>query len=154
MKIWVDADACPKPIKELLFRVAERTGIAITLVANQYFFIPQTLNVTFIQVDPGFNSADDKIVELCVAGDIVVTADIPLADEAVKKDAFVLTPRGQLYDKTNIGQALAMRNLMQDLRGGVLQDGGGGGPAPFTPKDREVFTNQLDKLMTKLRSTS
>ena len=150
MKIWVDADACPKIIKDLLFRVAERTGVSMTLVANQYFFVPQTLNVNFIQVERGFNSADDRIVELCAEGDIIVTADIPLASAVVKKGACALTPRGVFYDHTNIGQALAMRNLMEDLRSGNSQDGGSG-PAPFTAKDREVFANRLDKFITQKR---
>ncbi|MDB5491610.1 MAG: yaiI [Micavibrio sp.] len=151
MKIWVDADACPKIIKDILFRVAERTGVPVTLVANQYFFVPQTLNVSFIQVEPGFNSADDKIVELCAEGDIVITADIPLADGVVKKGAFALTPRGEFYDRTNIGQVLAMRNLMTDLRSNPMQEGSGGGPAPLTQKDREVFANRLDKFMARRR---
>lgn len=150
MRIWVDADACPKIIKEFLFKVAERTGVQITLVANQYLFVPQVANVDFILVEPGFDIADQKIIELCDAGDIVITADIPLAAAIVKQGAFALNPRGTLYDTRNIGQILAMRDLMENLRGGLMEDGGGG-PAPFTPKDRETFANTLDKLMTQKR---
>ncbi|WP_435640250.1 YaiI/YqxD family protein [Micavibrio aeruginosavorus] len=150
MKIWVDADACPKVIKDLLFKVAERTGVHITLVANQYLFIPPARNISFIQVEAGFDVADQKIVELCAEGDMVVTADIPLAAAIVKKGAFALNPRGELYDLSNIGEILAMRDLMESLRGGMMEDMRGG-PAPFTPKDREKFANQLDKFMTRKR---
>jgi len=148
MKIWVDADACPKAIKELLFRVATRTGVAITLVANQYLFVPPLANISFIQLPSGFDVADNKIVELCSPGDMVITADIPLASAAVKKGAFALNPRGQLYDAGNIGQILAMRDLMENLRGGLMEEGSGG-PAAFTAKDRENFANSLDKFMAR-----
>lgn len=148
MKIWVDADACPKAIKELLFRVAGRTGVSITFVANQYVAVPPAPNISFIIVEPGFDVADQKIVELCAAGDIVVTADIPLASAIVKKGAFALNPRGQLYDASNINQILAMRDLMENLRGGLMEQGSGG-PAPFSAKDRENFANQLDKFMAR-----
>jgi len=150
MKIWLDADACPKMIKEFLFKVAERTGVQVTLVANQYLFVPQLPNINFILVDPGFDVADQKIIALCDAGDIVITADIPLAAAIVNKSAFALNPRGELYDSHNIGQILAMRDLMENLRSGLMEDGNGG-PAPFTPKDRENFANRLDKLMTQRR---
>jgi hypothetical protein len=152
MKIWVDADACPKIIKELLFRVAERTGVQVTLVANQYLFVPAMPNVNFMLVEAGFDVADKKIVELCIAEDLVITADIPLAALVVKKGAFALNPRGDLYDPNNIDQILAMRDLMESLRGGMMAtEEGGGGPAPFTPKDRENFANKLDKLMAQKR---
>lgn len=148
MKIWVDADACPKVIKELLFRVAGRTGVSITFVANQYMAVPFAPNIHFIIVAPGFDVADQKIVELCAVGDIVVTADIPLASAIVKKGAFALNPRGQLYDSSNINQILAMRDLMENLRGGLMEQGSSG-PAPFNAKDRENFANQLDKFMAR-----
>ncbi len=148
MKIWIDADACPRVIKELLFRVATRTGVSITLVANQYLFVPPLPNISFIQVPSGFDVADNKIVELCSPGDIVITADIPLASAVVKKGAFALNPRGQLYDAGNIGQILAMRDLMENLRGGLMEEGSGG-PAAFTAKDRENFANSLDKFMAR-----
>ena len=146
MKIWVDADACPKVIKELLYRVAERTGVAVAFVANKYLFVPPMANLSFIMVEAGPDVADAKIVELCAAGDIVVTADIPLAAAAVKKGARALNPRGDLYDESNIGQILATRDLMDSLRGGMMEEGGGG-PAPFTAKDRERFANALDRVM-------
>ncbi len=150
MKIWVDADACPKVIKDLLFKVAERTGVSITLVANQYLLVPRSQNINFIQVESGFDMADHKIVELCIAGDLVITADIPLAAAIIKKGAFALNPRGELYDAANIGQILAMRDLMEALRGGLMDDVGGG-PSAFTSKDRENFANKLDKFMTQKR---
>ena len=148
MKIWVDADACPKVIKELLLRVAARTGVLVAFVANQYLSLPAAVNISFIQVPSGFDVADHKIIELCVAGDIVITADIPLAAAIVKKGAFALNPRGQLYDAGNIGQILAMRDLMENLRSGLMEQGSGG-PAPFTAKDRENFANSLDKFMAR-----
>lgn len=148
MKIWVDADACPKIIKELLYRVAERTGAAVTFVANKYLFVPAMPNLRFIMVDAGPDVADAKIIELCTPGDIVVTADIPLAAAAVKKGAYALNPRGDMYDESNIGQVLAMRDLMDSLRGGMMEDGNGG-PAAFTAKDRERFANALDRFMTR-----
>lgn len=151
MKIWVDADACPKVIKELLFKVAERTGIPMTLVANQYIFVPPLPQINFLLVDSGFDMADRKIVELCVTGDMVITADIPLAAAVIKKGAFALNPRGQVYDASNIHQILAMRDLMENLRGGLMEEGSGG-PAPFSAKDRENFANQLDKFMARSRS--
>lgn len=150
MKIWVDADACPKAIKELLYRVAERTGVTVTFVANKYLFVPAHPNLHFIMVDAGPDVADAKIVELCAPGDLVVTADIPLAAATIKKGVPALNPRGDLYDESNIGQILATRDLMDSLRGGLL-DATGGGPAPFTPKDRENFANALDRLMTRRR---
>ena len=148
MKIWVDGDACPKVIKELLFRVAARTGVLVAFVANQYLSLPAAANISFIQVSAGFDVADHKIIELCAVGDIVITADIPLASAIVKKGAFALNPRGQLYDAGNIGQILAMRDLMENLRGGLMEEGSGG-PAPFTTKDRENFANSLDKFMAR-----
>lgn len=148
MKIWVDADACPKVIKELLLRVAHRVNVPVSFVANKYMFIPSSPLITFIMVEAGSDVADAKIVELCVAGDLVITADIPLAAAAVKKGAFALNPRGELYDDSNIGQVLATRNLMDGLRGSLMEEGGGG-PAPFTPKDREKFANSLDKFLAR-----
>lgn len=148
MKIWVDSDACPKVIKELLYRIAERTGVSISFVANQYLFIPKLPNMDFILVEPGFDIADSKIVQLCAEGNIVITADIPLAVAVIKKGAFALNPRGDLYDSNNIGEILATRDLMDSLRGGLMEQNSGG-PAPFSPKDREKFANALDKFMAR-----
>ena len=145
MKIWVDADACPKAIKELLYRVAMRTQVPITFVANKYIFVPRTPNIDFIMVEAGSDVADNKIIELCTPGDMVITADIPLAAAAVKKGAFALNPRGDLYDSVNISEILATRDLMDTLRGGLMEQGSG--PPPFTAKDRENFANKLDKFM-------
>ena len=150
MKIWVDADACPKVIKELLFRVAERTGVTMTLVANQYMFVPAAPHIHSLQVGSEFNAADDRIAALCEPGDLVITADIPLAAEVVKKGAFALNPRGDFYDERNISQLLAMRDMMEHLRGGLMEQGSGG-PPPFTAKDRETFTNRLDKFMARMK---
>lgn len=148
MDIWVDADACPKMIKELLYKVAKRTGVSVTLVANQYLFIPPHPAIKFIQVDMGMDVADKKIVDLCAKGDLVVTADIPLASASVKKGAYALNPRGKLYDEGNIGDALAMRDLMESLRGGAMGEHTGG-PDTFAARDCESFANTLDKFMAK-----
>lgn len=151
MQIWVDADACPKVIKELLYRVAGRTKTHVTFVANKHLFVPQSPHIKFIMVAAGSDVADVKIVEMCEAGDMVVTADIPLASAVVKKGAYALNPRGDLYNDSNIGEILAMRNMMDSLRGGLMEEGGGGPPA-FTARDRESFANALDKFMNRKRT--
>ena len=147
MNIWIDADACPKVIKEILFRAADRLKIPVTLVANSYLHLPQSTFITLVQVPGGFDVADDRIVELCGAGDLVVTADIPLAARAVEKGATALNPRGQLYDANNIGPILAARNFMHNTRSAM--DEGKDGPAAFTVKDRELFSNALDKFVRR-----
>lgn len=145
MKIWVDADACPGEIKELLFRAAERTNTRMTLVANQPLRIPRSKLIDSLLVPPGLNVADQRIVELVQPGDLVITADIPLAADVVAKNAQALNPRGTLYTDANIGAILASRDLMDDLRGeGVIT----GGPANFNNKDRQAFANQLDRWLT------
>ena len=146
MKIWVDADACPRTVKDFLFKVSDRIGVSITLVANQYLYVPPSPNISFILVEPGFDIADQKILQLCNEGDIVVTADIPLAAAMVKKGGSALNPRGKLYDASNIGEILAMRDLMESLRGGATGENIGG-PAPYTSKDFEKFANTLDKFL-------
>ena len=146
MHIWVDADACPKAVKEILYKAAARREVKMTLVANSYLSIPQSPFIDTIQVGDGFNIADDKIVELASAGDLVITADIPLADAIVDKGATGLNPRGELYTEDNIKGILRMRNLMEELRSGGMAPGG---PAPFGPKDKQEFTNQLDKYLTR-----
>lgn len=145
MQIWVDADACPKAIKEILFRAAERTKIMVTLVANQYLMIPPSPYITLVQVGSGFDVADQKIVELCAPGDLVITADIPLAAKVVEKGGFALNPRGELYTADNIGPVLKMRDLMDSLRSGLTELRGG--PPVFNQKDREIFANRLDKFL-------
>ncbi len=150
MTIWVDADACPKVIKEILFRAADRRGVQVTLVANQYLVIPPSPFISLIQVEAGFDVADHRIVELCAPGDLVITADIPLAAGAVGKGAFALNPRGELYTADNIGPILKMRDIMDTLRSGVTELRGG--PPSFNQKDREMFANQLDKFLSRPRS--
>lgn len=145
MQIWVDADACPGPIKELLFRAAKRTQTKMSLVANQPMRVPGGELFESILVPGGMNEADRRIVELVQAGDLVITADIPLAADVVAAGAEALNPRGELYTHDNVGERLAVRNLMDDLRGeGQIT----GGPSSFTPKDRQAFANQLDRWLT------
>ncbi len=148
MRIWVDGDACPAVIKEILFRAAIRAKIALTLVANQPMWVPRSEFITILTVPSGLNVADEKIVELLDPTDLVITADIPLASNVVEKGATALDPRGELYTHENIGERLAMRNLMDELRGGGLA---AGGPAPFRTTDRQAFANQLDRLLAKRR---
>lgn len=145
MQVWVDADACPAEIKEVLFRAAKRTQIKVTLVANQPLRTPRSEFVDSLLVPAGLNVADQRIVELTEAGDLVVTADIPLAAQVVEKGAQALNPRGTLYTDENVGQRLASRDLMDDLRGEGLVTGG---PANFNAKDRQAFANQLDRWLT------
>ena len=148
MRIWVDGDACPAVIKDILFRAAIRTKIPLTLVANQPMHIPRSDLITILTVPSGLNVADQKIVELLDPGDLVITADIPLAAHVVNKGGTALDPRGELYTDENIGERLTMRNLMDELRGGGMIVGG---PAPFSGNDRQAFANQLDRILAKLR---
>lgn len=149
MQIWVDADACPRAVKEILFKVAERRQVAVTLVANAWMTVPPSPLIKTIQVGAGFNVADDEIAELAQPGDLVITADIPLADKIVDKGATGLNPRGELYDADNIKGILRMRNLMEELRSAGTA---GGGPPAYGPKDKQDFTNQLDKFLTRALS--
>lgn len=148
MQIWVDADACPVEVKEVLYKVVKRLQIRMTLVANQMMWIPKSELISFELVGAGANVADLRIVELVAAGDLVITADIPLAAAAVAKGATVLDPRGQIMDAHNAGSRLAARNLMDELRGTGLETGG---PAPYSARNKQDFANQLDKLLTRLR---
>jgi len=148
MQIWVDADACPAEIKELLFRAAKRTHCKVTLVANQPLRTPRSEFIDSLLVPAGLNVADQRIVELVQQDDLVITADIPLASEVVAKGAQALNPRGMLYTAANIGERLAVRDLMDDLRGeGQIT----GGPANFSAKDKQAFANQLDRWLTASR---
>ena len=146
MQIWVDADACPGEIKELLYRAAQRMKVKLTLVANQSLRIPRSEFIETLLVRDGANVADRRIVELAELGDLVVTADIPLAADVVAKGAVALDPRGELYTDANIGQRLAVRNMLDQLRGGGHI---GGGPPNFGPKDRQAFANQLDRWLVR-----
>jgi uncharacterized protein YaiI (UPF0178 family) len=146
MQIWVDADACPGEIKDLLYRAAERLKIKLTLVANQSLRTPRSEFIETLLVRDGANVADRRIVELAAPGDLVITADIPLAADVVAKGAEAIDPRGELYTNANIGERLAMRNVLDQLRGGGHI---GGGPANFSPKDRQAFANQLDRWLVR-----
>lgn len=148
MRIWVDADACPKVIKDILFRAAERATVETVLVANQPLRVPPSRFLRTLQVAAGFDGADRRIVAELAAGDLVVTADVPLAALVVKKGATALNPRGELYTEANIGERLAMRNLLDELRGAGQVSGG---PAPLDPRDRQAFANQLDRLLARRR---
>jgi uncharacterized protein YaiI (UPF0178 family) len=143
-QIWVDADACPKVIKEILFRVADRVGMTLTLVANQPLNTPRSRNIRSIQVADGFDVADNHIVQQVETGDLVITADIPLAADVIAKGCLALNPRGELYTEENIRQRLNMRDFMDTLRSSGVDTGG---PSSFSQKDRQAFANQLDRLM-------
>lgn len=146
MHIYVDADACPKVIKEVLFKAIERVRVNMTLVADQFMQIPHSEYIKLIKVPSGIDSADEKIVELTEPGDLVITADIPLADQVVTKGAFAINPRGELYTEQNIKDRLAIRDMMAEIRSTGVETGG---PPPFNPKDKEKFANQLDRFLTK-----
>jgi len=146
MKIWVDADACPVVIKDILFRAAERTGVQLTLVANHSMRIPISHNINFLQVVPGFDVADNEIVRRLNAGDLVITGDIPLAAEVIDKGGSALNPRGELYSADNIRALLNMRDFMDTLRASGIDTGG---PSALTQSERKSFANHLDKLLTK-----
>ncbi len=146
LQIYVDADACPKVIKEVLFKAIERVKVNMTLVADQFMRIPQSEYIRFLKVPSGIDAADEKIVELTEPGDLVITADIPLADLVVSKGAFAINPRGELYTEQNIKDRLAIRDIMAEIRSTGVDTGG---PPPFNPKDKELFANQLDRFLTK-----
>lgn len=146
MKIWVDADACPGVIKDILFRAAERTRTSMTLVANQYLHLPPSPYVRSVQVPKGFDVADNHIVEVAEPGDLVITADIPLAAEVVEKGAHALNPRGEMYSKENIRELLNMRDFMDTMRSSGVQTGG---PPAFSKADAQAFANQLDRLLAQ-----
>ena len=146
MKIWVDADACPVVIKEILYRAADRTGVLVTLVANKALRIPNSEYVAMLQVDHGFDVADNEIVRRVNPGDLVVTADIPLAAEVVGKGGHALDPRGELYTADNIGARLNIRDFMDSLRTGGVETGG---PPALSQSDRNEFANHLNQLLSK-----
>ena len=148
MRIWVDGDACPVVIKELLFRAAVRVKVLVTVVANEKLRVPVSEFIQTLVVGSGMNVADKRIVELVEVGDLVVTADVPLAAHVVQKGGLAINPRGELYTAENIGERITMRNLMDELRGNDLVTGG---PAPFGTKDKQAFANQLDRLLAKRR---
>jgi uncharacterized protein len=145
MQIWVDADACPKPIKEILFRAAERRQVPMVLVANVLLRIPSSPFIRALRVPRGYTVADREILEQVRAGDLIVTADIPLAAEVIGRGGHALDPRGLVYTTENIPERLAMRNLLDQLRGSGLQTGG---PAPWSRSDSHAFANQLDRILS------
>ncbi len=146
MKIWVDADACPVAVKQILFRCAGRRNVSVTLVANQVLRIPESPHISFIKVSAGFDVADNEIIRQMKSGDLVITADIPLASEVVQEGGVALNPRGKLYTRENIKSILAMRNFMDSLRTGGVDTGG---PASFGKKDLQAFANHLDRWITR-----
>ena len=150
MQIWVDADACPKVIKNILFRAAERLQVPLTLVANRSLHTPPSPYIKVMQVDDGLNVADNQIVQKLRHGDLVITADIPLAAEVIEKGGHALDPRGEFYTKDNIGERLAVRNFMDELRSGGVDTGG---PSSFSQSDRKAFANQLDRFLAKHGNT-
>jgi uncharacterized protein len=147
MQIWVDADACPTVIKEILFRAADRARIDVTLVANQPMRRAVSPFVHFIQVAAGFNVADARIVELMQPGDLVITADVPLAASIIEKGGTALDPRGTLYTTENVRERLSLRNFMDELRGSGVDTGG---PATLSQRERQLFANQLDTWLSRV----
>jgi uncharacterized protein YaiI (UPF0178 family) len=148
MQIWVDADACPNVIKDILFRAATRARVSLTLVANQLLRTPPSPYIKAIQVPSGFDVADSKIVQQLQPGDLVITADIPLAALVIEKGGHALNPRGEFYTTENICERLTMRNFMDELRNTGVNTGG---PAVLSLSDRQAFANQLDRFLTKTR---
>lgn len=146
MQIWVDADACPKAIKDILFRVANRTGITTTLVANQTIQIPPSRYIKMLRVKSGFDVADNEIVKQLNCGDLVITGDIPLANDVIDKGGHAINPRGELYSYENIKERLNMRDFMDSLRGSGINTGG---CAPLNSRDIQAFANQLDKFLAQ-----
>jgi uncharacterized protein len=146
MRIWVDADACPRVIKDILYRAAERRKISLILVANSRFDVPKSEFIEFMRVGAGFDKADLAIVEQARDGDLVITTDIPLAAGVIEKGGLGLSPRGELFTQDNIRSRLTMRDFLDEMRGsGVMT----GGPAALSARDRQEFANQLDRLLTK-----
>ena len=148
MQIWVDADACPKAIKDILFRVAERLSITTTLVANHTLQIPPSRYIQFLQVRSGFDVADNEIVKRLMVGDLVITSDIPLAYEVLCGGGHAINPRGELYTQDNIKERLNMRDFMDTLRSSGIDTGG---PTTLSSRDVQAFANQLDKFLVKQR---
>ena len=146
MKIWIDADACPVVIKDILYKAAERTGVQLTLVANRPMRIPALRNINFVQVASGLDVADNEIVKRLDAGDLVITADIPLAANVLEKKGHALNPRGELYSEDSIKSRLSVRDFMDSLRDSGIDTGG---PPTLNKGDRQNFANQLDKFLTR-----
>ena len=146
MQIWIDGDACPREVKDLLYQSAVRRQVKVTLVANQSMHTPNSEFIDSVVVQAGMNEADRRIVALANPGDLVITADIPLAADVVASGGAALSPRGELFTDHNVGERLAVRNMLDELRGGGQITGG---PANFSAKDKQAFANQLDRWLTK-----
>lgn len=147
-QIWVDADACPTVIKEILFRAAERTETELTLVANQYIRVPPSRYIRSVQVSSGYDVADNEIAQRCGDGDLVITADLPLAADVIDKGATALNPRGERYSKANIRARLNMRDFMETMRSSGVHTGG---PPPLGQQERKAFADQLDRWLAQAR---
>ena len=147
MKIWVDADACPVAIREILFRASTRTQTKVTLIANQHVLTPKSPNINMIQVSSGFDIADKEIVKRMAPGDLIVTSDIPLAADAIGKGGLVLSPRGERLTSDNIGARLNMRDFMESMRASGVATGG---PSALSQSDKKAFADELDKLLAKV----
>ncbi len=146
MQIWVDADACPAVIKDIVYRAAVRTRLQVTLVANSAFRIPKSSLIGFLRVSSGPDEADNEIVDRVEAGDLVITGDIPLAARVVKKGGLALNPRGEIYSEENIAERLSTRDFLDALRSGGVETGG---PPALSKRDRQIFANSLDRIITK-----
>ena len=146
-KIWVDGDACPSVLRDILFRAARRLNIKLALVANARMRLPTSDLFSLVLVPAGADKADKKIIQLLRAGDLVITGDIPLAADVVKNGGIALVTRGELFDENSIGERLAMRNMMDQIRASGIETGG---PKPLNSKDVQAFANQLDRILTKL----
>jgi uncharacterized protein len=149
LRIWVDADACPVVIKEMLYRAAIRVQVSTTFVANTYLKLPPSPFIQLLTVPKGFDVADNRIVQELTAGDLVITADIPLAGLVIAKGGFALNPRGEFYSTANMAERLAMRNLMEELRSNGIETSG---PSAFNLADRQLFASQLDRFLAKHRT--
>jgi uncharacterized protein YaiI (UPF0178 family) len=147
MKILVDADAFPVVAREILFRASDRTGVAVTLVANQALSSPSSPNINTVQVAQGFDVADDEIVKRVQPGDLVITSDIPLAAEVIQKGGHALSPRGEMHTSENIGARLNMRDFLDTMRSSGVEMGGG--PAAYSQRDKQAFANSLDRFLTR-----
>lgn len=150
MKIWIDGDACPVVIKDILFRAADRTKTQVVLVANQTIRVPKSQYVTFLQVSSGFDVADNEIARRTEEGDLVITSDIPLASDVIAKGALALSPRGELYTESNIKARLTMRDFMDTLRSSGVDTGG---PPALSQADRQEFANHLDRILTQRKKS-
>ncbi|MGJ8686434.1 MAG: YaiI/YqxD family protein [Spongiibacteraceae bacterium] len=148
MSLWVDADACPVAVKEILFKAAQRSETQLTLIANQFIKVPASPHISSVQVSSGFDVADNEIVKRTEAGDLVITSDIPLAAEVIEKGALALTPRGELFDSDNIRSKLNMRDFMDTMRASGVHSTGA---AAYSPQDKQAFSNQLDRYLARTR---